>query len=378
MTAINIRQVSSRREKRKFLLFPWTIYRDDSLWVPPLLPDRKAAIDPEIGVFFQRGEAECFIAWRGNEPVGTICCAVDHKINAECGRKDAIFGFFECIDNEAVAHTLLHHAADWARTRGLTVLDGPFHLDYENGYGILVEGCDRPPALMCGHTPEYYPAFFENMGFYPARGQNIAFAIDILEDRLALQKLATIAERVKEKGRVKVRNADFDRWDEEVDNLHYLLNHALAHLPDHRPWLREVVDESFRPFRKLADSELILFADVDDRSVGFLPALPNYNEVFQKVNGLRYPWNYVQLLVGMKGKFQSATVKSVLVLPEYWGASGVSVALMDEMVKRLRVRGYEWVDLSLTSVDNPFTPDLLDRLGGKIYKRYQVYRMDLI
>ncbi len=89
-----------------------------------------------------------------------------------------------------------------------------------------------------------------------------------------------------------------------------------------------------------------------------LPGLPNYNEAFHKVNGLRYPWNYLQLWLGMRGTFESATVKSVLVLPEYWGYSGVAVLLMDELIKRLRSRGFAWIDLSLTSADNPFTPAL--------------------
>ena len=377
MKRIEIRPVQSRREKRIFLLFPWQIYRDDPLWVPPLLPDRRKTLDPKQGIFFQRGEAECFIAWQDKTPVGTICCAIDHKTNQQRERKDAIFGFFECIEDKAVAHALLEHAAQWGRARGMTALDGPFHLDFENAYGILVEGRDRPPALMCGHTPPRYQQYVEDFGFQPARGQNLAFAIDIRDDRPELQRLSMLADKVRKKGKVTVRSADFAHWDEEVDNLHYLLNHALTHLDDHRPWQREVVDDSFQPFRSLADPELILFADVEGKTVGFLPALPNYNEAFIKANGLRYPWNYAQLWRAMRGTFQSGTIKSVLVLPEYWGFSGVAVLLIDEMIKRLRSRGYEWVDLSLTSADNPFTPDLATRLGAVIYKRYQVYRMEL-
>ncbi len=113
MKPIEIRLVKTRREKRIFLLFPWQVYRDDPLWVPPLLPDRIKDLDPEQGIFFRRGEAECFIAWQDGKPVGTICCAVDHKTNAQRDRKDAIFGFFEVIEDQQVAHALLEHAAQW-------------------------------------------------------------------------------------------------------------------------------------------------------------------------------------------------------------------------------------------------------------------------
>jgi GNAT superfamily N-acetyltransferase len=69
-------------------------------------------------------------------------------------------------------------------------------------------------------------------------------------------------------------------------------------------------------------------------------------------------------------------IKSVLVLPEYWG-SGVSLMLFSEMIKRAQEKGYTGADLSLTSEGNPKTPMLAVRVGGKLYKRYRVYQIPL-
>jgi len=91
---------------------------------------------------------------------------------------------------------------------------------------------------------------------------------------------------------------------------------------------------------------------------------------------LRYPWDYLKTWWYSKKKIKSASVKSILVLPEYWGA-GVVILLFTEMAKRLMAKGYEWSDFSLTSDDNPNTPVLAQRLGAKIYKRYQTYRLML-
>jgi GNAT superfamily N-acetyltransferase len=63
----------------------------------------------------------------------------------------------------------------------------------------------------------------------------------------------------------------------------------------------------------------------------------------------------------------------VLVPPEYWD-TGVAVLLFDEMARRAAAKGYKWVDLSLTSDDNPRTPILAKHAGAKLYKRYRVYR----
>jgi GNAT superfamily N-acetyltransferase len=75
----------------------------------------------------------------------------------------------------------------------------------------------------------------------------------------------------------------------------------------------------------------------------------------------------------MRRQPKCLTIKSVLVLPEYWNR-GVGVLLFDEMARRIQGKGYEWIDLSLTSADNPATRQLAERMGARVYKRYRVYR----
>jgi len=86
--------VSTPRERKIFLTFPWHIFKGDPLWVPPLLPDWAERTDPRRGVFFKRGSADFFIAWRDGQPVGTICAAEDRQANAERHAPECIFGFF--------------------------------------------------------------------------------------------------------------------------------------------------------------------------------------------------------------------------------------------------------------------------------------------
>jgi len=376
MSAIEIRPVVTAADRRTFLTFPWRIYRGDPLWVPPLLPERKKVIDPRQGAFFKHGQAEFFIAWRSGQPVGTICAAEDWTGNKKSGNQECLFGFFDCVEDEQVARALFDHVKSWAARHQLKSLHGPMNLDYEDSYGVLLEGRDRPPVLLCGHTPTYYQGFFERYGFQPARGDNLAYAVDVRQDTPALQQLSRLAERVRQRRQFTIRTADLSQWDAEVDRVHLLMNKGLSHLPDYIPYERVTVEAMVGPFRSLADPALVLFAEAGGQTVGFFPGLANYNEVLQHVNGLRYPWDYLRLAWYMRRKPKCLTIKSVLVLPEYWG-SGIAILLFDEMVSRIRAKGFEWVDLSLTSDDNPKTPELAERLGGNIYKRYRVYRLFL-
>jgi GNAT superfamily N-acetyltransferase len=376
VSIFQIQPVQTAREIRQFLTFPWRIYHNDPQWVPPLLPERRKQIDHRHGTFFKRGEAEFFIAWRDKKPVGTICAAEDKATNTQRHTNDCMFGFFEYIDDYQVAETLLNFVREWGKKRDLSTLYGPWNLDYEDGYGVLIEGRDRPPALLCGHTPPYYKDFMKRYGFHPARGQNLAFEIPIVLDTPAMQRLFRIAERARKHSKVTIRNADFNRWDEEAENVFLLINASLAHLPDFIPWQREAVEAILASFRNIADPELIFFAEVEGKVVGFFPGIPNLNEVLIHVNGLRYPWDYLKLLWHMRRKPESLTIKSINILPEYWGTP-VSILLFTEMAKRARAKGYKWADLSLTSDDNPNTPILAERMGARVYKRYQVYRLPI-
>jgi GNAT superfamily N-acetyltransferase len=376
MSEIEVRPIQNAHEKRIFLTFPWQIYRNDPLWVPPLIPERAKLIDPGRGAFFKGGIAEFFIAWKDGKPVGTICAAEDKPTNAARGMHECMFGFFECIDDRAVAEALFKKVIEWAHAQGLDYLHGPFNLDYEDSYGVLLEGRDRPPVLLCGHTPPYYQEFVEAFGFTPARGANIAYAIEVNEDTPAIQRMMRIAERARQQGHITIRSADFKRWDEEIDTVVMLLNECLKHLTDFIPYRRETAQSLFEPFRQIADPELVLFAEAEGKTIGFFPAIPNVNEWLMHANGLRYPWNYLSLWWYSRQTPKCLSIKSVLLLPDYWG-SAAAVLLFDEMRRRVVPRGYTWIDLSLTSEDNPKTPMIAERLGCKKYKRYQVYRLSI-
>jgi hypothetical protein len=209
MSIIVVKQVLTSAEKHVFLTFPWRIYKGDPLWVPPLLSDREKMIDPARGVWFEQGIADFFIAWRDGQPVGTICAAEDKKGNAATNRHDCVFGFFELIEDYEVALALWTRAAQWAREHGLNTLFGPISLDYEDAYGILIEGRDRPPAILCGHTPVYYQGFVERYGFTPSRGDNLAYEIDVTSDSPNLPKVYRMANLVRAKKDLTIRDADF-------------------------------------------------------------------------------------------------------------------------------------------------------------------------
>jgi GNAT superfamily N-acetyltransferase len=369
---IEVRAVRNRNEKRAFLAFPWKIYRNDPLWVPPLLSERERATDPRRGLFFRDGYADFFLAFRDGQLAGTLCCSHEHGGDL----RECTLGFFECIQDYDVAAALFEAAESWARQHGLTRLCGTYNLDREDGRGILVDGRDRPPVILCGHNPPYYGGYFERWGFTKQHDDGLAYAVTLDLQDSRMQRLFRLADQVRRRKGFVVRSARIHELDAEIDRILVLQNRALSHL-DGPPYTRAAIEAMVLPLKDLADPELVLFVESKGEAVGWFPAVQNLNEVLIKLNGLRYPWDYLRALRYKGLKPRCLAIKSIAVLPEYWD-TGAAILLFAEMVKRSAAKGFEWLDLSLTGEDNPDTWNLAHHMNGKIYKRYRFYARELV
>jgi GNAT superfamily N-acetyltransferase len=376
---ITLRPVRSKRERRLFALFPWRIYKDDPLWVPPILSERLKRMDPQSPLI-RRGEADFFVAWRAGKPVGTIGTAIDTRADGFQGVKTAIFGFFECYENEVVARALLDHARSWAQERGADRLEGPRSFSNNNEPGLLIEGRGTSPGLMMGWTPPYFVDFVEGYGFRKYR--------DALAYRLYMSHYADETGKIHPPERVRrvadfarrrygytVRPADIDDWDRELETARQIYNRSLATLPDFVPMEQDEWMDEADGLRPLLTPDLVVFAEVEGQPVGFGIGLPDVSQALLHANGLRYPWDYLKLWWHSR-HLPGVSFKIMAMLPEYWGR-GIDALIYHEIAKGVVRGGYEWVDLSLTGETNPMTNKLVLRAGATLDKRYRVYELPL-
>jgi len=374
---IQILPVVAARERKIFLTFPWRIYKNDPLWVPPLLKERAKNTDPTRGIFFKDGAAEFFLAYKDGQPAGTLCLAEEKQRTRHLGHAECMYGFFECIEDYAVFEAMFKHAEAWARARSMTCLYGPYNLDREDSRGILIEGRDRPPAIYLAHHPPYYRQFFEMYGFAQHDDEGVAYAVEIDLSSARMQKLSRVAERVRAKNpNFTVRGADINDKEAELDRILHLQNVGLAHFPNHVPYTRADIESIILPLLDLVDLELVLFAEDNGKPAGFFPGVPNFNEILIHLNGLRRPWDYLSAFLHRNDRPKCLSVKSVVVAPEYRD-TGLALLLFDEMAKRAAAKGYAWADLSLTGANNPDTRPLAVHAGAQVYKRYRLYRKNV-
>jgi hypothetical protein len=169
-----VREISSRADKLRFIRFPWQIYKRDPYWVPPLIAERVAFLDPAHNPSLEHLEVGLFLAEtteNGRKPqvVGTIAALINHRHNEFHRERVGFFGLFETIDNVQVAAGLLRQAEWWVRERlpHATAIRGPMNFSTNDECGMLVDGFDSRPLVFMTYNPRYYPGLLIANGYRP-------------------------------------------------------------------------------------------------------------------------------------------------------------------------------------------------------------------
>jgi len=376
-----VRQVADNRDCWAFVKFPWTIYRDDPNWVPPLVTERRAFIDPRKNPFFDHSDVALFLAERPNgEVIGTIAAMVDHNYNAFQEVQVGWFGLFEVIEEYAVAEALLATARDWVREQGMTAILGPVNMSTNNEYALLIDGFDSPPVVMMTYNPPYYADFIERFGFEKARDL-YAYLFDTVSIRANMPpKLVRVAEATMRRGKIRIRKVNIRDWDNEVKRVKAIYNSAWEKLWGFVPMTDAEFDHIARGLRAILDPDIVFIAEDGDRPVGVSVGVPDVNQALLKArpgpSRWSVPWTLLKFLLHKRKGITTWRALIMGVIEEYRGR-GIEAALFMETGKAAKAKGYIYCEGSLILEDNVMMNRLARRLGGQAYKTYRIYELPL-
>ncbi len=384
--AISVRKVDSKTDDKVFFEFPWKIYKDDPNWVPPLLSMRKETLSHEKNPAWEYLEGDYYIAWRGNEPVGTIAAFVNKRHNEYNKENIAWFGFFESIDNQEVANALLKTAEDWARANGYDALRGPQSFTTHEEVGLLIDGFERPVLLMPYHRP-YYQKLIDTYGglqkvmdvySYNLDYDPVAFAKS--RDREVIQK---IVARIKRQGNFTVRSVNKKTQKADFALVKEIYNDAWSANWGFTPMTDRELDALIEGLADFFDPRLSAIVETDGVPAGFMLGVTDLNIPLQlayprpgvpelltlvkvlwhwklrpKINGYRIP------LMGVREQFRNKGLEVLMISHFFDNAMGVN-------------HPYRHVDGGWILEVNHDMIGVLERANMHVYRTYRIYEKPL-
>ena len=370
---VQVRPIDGRRERKLFKRLPWRIYRDDPLWVPPLLMDVNSIVDGKHP-FHEHADFACFLAWRGDRPVGRIAAIVNRKHNEFNADRLGFFGLFEVEDDPGAAAALLRTAEEWLGARGMDRVQGPMNLSTNEELcspGILVDGFEHPAMIMMTHGRRYYQRLVEGAGYAKAKDLLCYY----LADGTPPQRLVDGVARLQRAEGVLLRPIDMRDFDQEVARVKAIYNSAWEQNWGFVPMSDAEFEHMAKSLKPVVEPRLVLIAEVKGEPVAFAIALPDFNQALKHVNGRLFPLGLFKLL-WYRRKIDAARVLTLGIKPGF-RRKGLDAMMYLKLFQDGPPLGYNRGECSWILEDNWDMRRGLERMGAYIYKTYRVYEKPL-
>ena len=327
---IVVKQVVSKSDLKKFINFPFELYKNHPYNVPPLKFDETATLSKDKNPAFDYCEAKYWLAYKNNKVVGRIAGILNKSYIEKWGNKYLRFGWIDFEEDENIAKALLDAVENWARELGMVAVHGPMgftDLDFE---GMLVEGFDQLGTLATIYNYPYYPKCIENLG-YTKDVDWVEYKITLPKEvPEKLEKLASIVKR-----RCNLHVADIKKAKEikkYAPDIFHLINTTYADLHGVVPLTNKQIKTYTDQYFSFIKPDFVpLVLDSNGKMVAFAVSMPSLSKALQKAKGNILPFGFVHILKAMK-KNNLGDLYLVGVDKEYQG-KGVNAILMHELTK---------------------------------------------
>ncbi len=371
------------QQRDEFIFFQWVPYRGNPYWVPPLISERREFYDKVRHPFHQHAEVAMFLAKRGGQTVGTIY-AVDNRAHNEFQHENVgMFGGFECLNDQAVAHALLDRAEGWLRARGRSALRGPFNFSTNEECGLLIDGFDDAPRVMMTYNPPYYQGLIEHEGYTKAMDM-FAYQMEV-NAQMGLDnfppKLKRIMEKAMQHDGIVIRKIDVKHLSEEIERVIPIYNSAWAKNWGFVPMTQAEFDHLANGLKAVLDPDLLFVVEAKGKPIGVALSLPDICDPLRRA----YPkpgtpewWTLLKFMFDYKVRKTQKYIRVLImgVLPEY-RLNGIDAMLMATTADIAMKKGYTLGEASWILENNVPMRTALENIGWKVYKTYRIFEKAL-
>ena len=342
--SVEIRPVKTRRELRRFVLFPEKLYHDNPYYIPPLVFDQMDTLDPKKGAAQEFCDSAYYLAYKDGELVGRVAAIVNYKANEQWNHKEVRFGWDDFVEDPEVAQALMDKVYEFGRERGMESVVGPLGFTDFDPEGMLIEGFDVMSTMPLIYNFPYYNDYLEKMGF----GKDV----DWIEYKVYIpevmpERWPRLEAIIKERANVHLRPLTRkiikqENYGEKIfrcinDCYKDLYNFTV--LPDHMA--KKYLDF----YLSLLDLKFVSMVENEKNDlVAFGITMPSLNEALQKCRGKLFPFGWWHLLKSLYFKREPGVeLLLVGVHPDYQN-SGVNSLVFMDMFRNYSKAGVKWAE----------------------------------
>jgi len=372
--SLEIREVASRRELKRFVCFAHKLYRNHPYWVPSLLKGEMTTLSKKSNPAFEHCDTLFLSAYEGDRMVGRIAGIINHRYNDQWKRKDARFCWFDTIDDPEVSRSLFGRIEKWAAGLGMERVVGPMGFTTFERQGMLVSGFEELPTFSGCYNYPYYSEHMKKMG-YEREIQYVEY--ELVVPGKVPEKIVNISKIIQERYDVHVVEAKKTR-----DMLPYATQ------------VFRVINASYKPlygFTELTDKQISYFVkryfsfikpefvsavvDKEDTVLGFQISMPSLSKALQKAGGRLFPFGWFHLRKAMRHPDRIDTMLTG-VLPEYQ-RKGINAVFMTHLTQAAISKGIKFAESNGELAENIKVQNTWRYFDRRQHRRSQIYARNI-
>jgi GNAT superfamily N-acetyltransferase/predicted GNAT family acetyltransferase len=373
--AIEVKEIQSRKDLKTFIFLPEKVHAGHANWVHPIYMDDWKFFDPKKNKAFGYCDTIMLLAFKDGACVGRAMGIINHRYNEHRDEKTARFGYLETHEDQEVVHALLARIEDWARAKGMTRVVGPYGFSDQDPEGFLIEGFDHRATIATYYNFPWMPKLVEKEG-YVKDIDYFVYKIDIPKEMPEFYK--KIYERAEKKGVFEVlefkRKKQIKPWIRPVLSLMnetYMQNNIYGYAPlDEKE-----MDELAKRYLPVLNPNFFKAVAKDGEIVAFIIGMPDMSGGILKARGRLFPFGFIHILRSAK-KTKQLDLLLGAVKDKYRG-QGLDVVMGVKMIQSALEAGYEVMDTHHEMETNVKVRGEMERMGGKIYKKFRVLQKTL-
>ncbi|MBP2284558.1 GNAT superfamily N-acetyltransferase [Flavobacterium sp. CG_23.5] len=371
---ITIKEAKTKSELTDYIKFPFSLYKDNKYWVPPIIADELETFDKTKNPAFEDAEAYFFLAYKDNSIVGRIAAIINWKEVNDQHKKKVRFGWFDTIDDIEVTQALLEKVYELGRKNNLEYVEGPMGFSNLDKVGVLTEGFEEIGTMITWYNHPYYAHHFEKLGYIKEK--------EYIESKFPFSNVKPeFFKKANElvKKRYQLSPLNFKTTKEimpHVDKMFDLFNESYASLSSFVA-ISDTQKEYFKKnYISFINPEYIKFVeDKDHNIVAFSIVMPDFSEALKKSKGKLFPFGFLHLL---RAKKQSKNVIFYLigVHPDYQNKA-VTAIIFNEYYETFTEKGIVNCFRTPELSDNAASINLWKHFDPVIHKRRCTFTKEL-
>lgn len=339
--SLTIRKINSKTDLKKFVQFPFDLYRGNPYWVPPIKSDELKSLMPETNPAFKYCTAQFWLAERNGKVVGRAGAIISPAANKKFNEKMCRVTRIEFEDNAEVSKLLMDTVEQFAIEQGMEGVHGPLGFTNLDHQAMLVEGFDQLPSIASEYHLPYYHKHLEALG-YQKEVDWVEFRLKVLKE--IPEKAVKLNDLIKKRYNLTVKSFENKKQMKETGlRIFRLLNVAFNDLFSFVPMPDDTLEFYINKYIDVLNPEFVkIVEDKDNNLIGFIISLPSLSEAMQKAGGKIFPFGFLHITKALKHP-KVADLLLTGIHPD-WQAQGVSALLITELQQIMIEHGVEWVE----------------------------------